>query len=57
VNQNPEQEQLNRLKKIYEARFNRVLSDAEVLEIKTSLFYLGRAIARYERRHRERNGN
>lgn len=57
MNQTQEDKQNIRIRQIFEPRLQRVLSDAEVLEIRTSLYFLGRAIARYERKHHERNGN
>ena len=52
---NPDQK--NKIQQYFKEAFNRELSDAEVEEIHQSLFYLGRAIARFERRKHERNGN
>ena len=35
------------MREYFERKFNRKLSDEELLEIRDSLFYLGRAIYRY----------
>lgn len=57
MNQTQEEIQNIRIRQLFEPRLQRVLSDAEVLEIRTSLHFLGKAIARYERKQNERNGN
>ena len=36
------------MKEYFEHKFNRKLTDAEVLEIKNSLYYLGKAIYEYK---------
>lgn len=53
----PQVGQLNKLRDFLQERFNREFSDGELQEIHRSLYYLGRALARYERKLHERNGN
>jgi len=54
VSQPADTEQVIKIREFFQKRFNREFSDGEIEEIRQSLFYLGRAIARYERRRYER---
>lgn len=55
MNQIPEEQKVN-IREFYQKRLGRELSDAEVEEIYYSLYFFGRALARYERMKYERNG-
>lgn len=43
----PEKEQLNKIKKTFEEKFKVTVSDKDTLECYIALFYLGRAIFKF----------
>ena len=45
----PETKQLNKIKKTFEEKYNITVSDKDALECYISLFYLGRAIFKYDK--------
>lgn len=46
-----------KIKEFFKRAFNREPSDGELESVSKSLYYLGRAIDRYERKNHERNDN
>jgi hypothetical protein len=48
----PTNSQLNRVKELIKRKFNKELSDEEILETYFSMILLGRAMARYLRRQK-----
>jgi len=44
---NPEKKQLNKIKKTFQDKYNITVSDKDALECYISLFYLGRAIFKF----------